>query len=142
MSGGWQPPKKGQIVAESAIPLKPKMPDFERPGSDRAAPLFGALLFVAAAFFAVAKFGPVLNSDWVWLTAGALVSTGRLCTFTVCSVAAVAVPFVAETLAPPDALIELFAPFAKTAPEAKTPSNAASARREQMTILRFLLFID
>jgi hypothetical protein len=76
------------------------------------------------------------------LTAGLLVSTGRLVTFTVCSTAAGAFAFVDVTVTPPDALIEWFDPFAKTMPEAKTLSNAAIARRTQIAILRFFLFID
>jgi hypothetical protein len=49
---------------------------------------------------------------------------------------------VAETVTLLDALMERLAFFAKTAPEAKMLTNAASARIPEIAILRFLLFID
>jgi len=142
MSGGWQPPKNGQMVAESAIPLKPDMPDGALPGSTIAPLPTGAFLFVEAAFFAAANFEPENNSDCLWVTAGALFSTGRVFTFTVCSTAAGAFTFVEETLTLLDALIEWLEFFAKTAPGAKMLNNATSARSPQIAILGCLLFID
>jgi hypothetical protein len=93
------------MVAESAMPGKPEIPDFERLLLMAPFPA-GAFLLVEAAFFAAAYFEPEKNSDWVWLLAGLFFTTGRLCTFTVCSTAAGAVALVDVTVTPPDALME------------------------------------